>query len=129
MANTNNKVLKVRIRNRYDSYENWASSNLVLEPGEIAIAYTVVTVDTADGSAEQHSELLMKVGNGVNTFKDLPWVSAKAADVSSWAKASTKPTYTVDEIDGIEAYMEGYLAASKEYADRTIASALTFTII
>ena len=40
MAIENAKTLNVRIKNKYDSYENWAASGLVLEAGEIAIAYT-----------------------------------------------------------------------------------------
>jgi hypothetical protein len=31
---------------------------------------------------------MFKVGNGVSTFKELPWTSGLAADVYSWAKAS-----------------------------------------
>ena len=37
MAIENAKTLNVRIRNKYDSYENWIASGLVLEAGEIAI--------------------------------------------------------------------------------------------
>ena len=74
-----------RLKNKYDSYENWASSGLVLEAGEIAIAYTTVDV-AVDGGTAKHPALLMKVGDGVKTFANLPWLSAKAADVLSVCK-------------------------------------------
>ena len=85
MAIENAKMLNVRIRSKYDAYENWANSNLVLEPGEIAIAYTTVNVKVDNGTAN-YPALLMKVGNGSDLFKDLPWLSAKAADVLSVCK-------------------------------------------
>lgn len=85
MAIENAKLLNVRIKNKYDSYENWASSGLVLEAGEIAIAYTTVDVAVNNGTAK-HPALLMKVGDGEKTFANLPWLSAKAADVLSVCK-------------------------------------------
>ena len=42
--------------------------------------------------------ILFKVGDGVKTFAQLPWVSGLAADVYAWAKAATKPTYTAGEV-------------------------------
>ena len=85
MAIENAKTLNVRIKNKYDSYENWAASGLVLEAGEIAIAYTTVNVTVDNGTVEQHPALLMKVGDGEKTFANLPWLSAKAADVPAYA--------------------------------------------
>lgn len=85
MAIDNAKILNVRIKNKYDSYENWAKSSIVLEAGEIAIAYTTVDVAVDNGTAK-HPALLMKVGDGQNTFANLPWLSAKAADVLSVCK-------------------------------------------
>ena len=110
MAIENAKTLNVRIKNKYDSYENWAKSGLVLEAGEIAIAYTTVNVDIGNGKIEQHPELLMKVGDGENTFANLPWLSAKAADVATWAKAAEKPTYAANEITGISDYIADYVS-------------------
>ena len=88
MAIENAKMLNVRIKNKYDSYENWAKSGLVLEAGEIAIAYTTVNVNVDNGTAK-HPALLMKVGNGTDTFANLPWMSAKAADVLAVCKNET----------------------------------------
>jgi hypothetical protein len=33
----------------------------------------------------------MKVGDGTSTFAQLPWISAKAADVYAWAKQASLP--------------------------------------
>ena len=97
MAIENAKTLNVRIRNKYDSYENWAGSSLVLEPGEIAIAYTTVNV-TVDNGTAKHPALLMKVGNGTDTFDKLPWLSAKAADVLEACKSETDLTAFVNNV-------------------------------
>ena len=85
MAIENAKILNVRIKNKYDSYENWAASGLILEAGEIAIAHTTVDVKVDNGTAK-HPALLMKVGDGEKTFANLPWMSAKAADVLAVCK-------------------------------------------
>lgn len=86
MAIENAKKLNVRIRNKYDSYESWMASGLVLEAGEIAIAHTTVDVQVDNGTVKQPA-LLMKVGDGAKTFANLPWLSAKAADVLSVCKS------------------------------------------
>ena len=97
MAIENAKTLNVRIRNKYDSYENWAASSLVLEAGEIAIAYTTVDVNVDNGTAK-HPALLMKVGDGEKTFANLPWMSARAADVLSVCKDETALTEFVNSV-------------------------------
>jgi len=97
MAIENAKTLNVRIRNKYDSYENWAASSLVLEAGEIAIAYTTVDVKVDNGTA-QHPALLMKVGDGEKTFANLPWLSAKAADVVAACKSEAALTAFVNAV-------------------------------
>ena len=97
MAIENAKTLNVRIRNKYDSYENWASSSLVLEAGEIAIAYTSVDVKVDNGTAK-HPALLMKVGDGEKTFANLPWLSAKAADVLAACKDEAALTEFVNGV-------------------------------
>ena len=97
MAIENAKKLNVRIRNKYDSYNNWMASGLILEAGEIAIAYTSVDV-TVDGGKAKHPALLMKVGDGKKTFANLPWLSAKAADVLSVCKNETDLTAFVNSV-------------------------------
>ena len=98
MAIENAKTfMNVRIKNKYDSYEAWAESGLILEAGEIAIAYTTVDVNVENGTAK-HPALLMKVGDGENTFANLPWLSAKAADVLTACKSETALTTFVNNV-------------------------------
>lgn len=100
------KILKTRIKHKYDSYANWSRTdvagkygNLVLLQGEIG--FTAIPVGS---SVEQTTPpaVMLKVGDGVAAFKDLPWLSALAADVHPWAKEATKPAYTASEV-GAEA--------------------------
>lgn len=99
------KVLNTRIALRYDTYENWMSSTVILKKGEVAIA-TIPTGDTS-GSSQYLPAVLMKVGDGDHTFKDLKWTQAVAADVPTWAKQANKPTYAAAEITGLADYISG----------------------
>lgn len=85
------KELQTRIALKYDSFANWLKTdvdglgaNLVLLKGELGIC----EIQTANADSNVAPTVLFKVGDGVKPFKELPWASAKAADVYSWAKAS-----------------------------------------
>lgn len=97
------KVLNTRIALRYDTYENWMSSAVILKKGEVAIA-TIPTGDTS-GSSQHLPSTLIKVGDGSHVFKDLKWIQAVAADVPTWAKQTNKPSYSADEIEGMDDYI------------------------
>lgn len=132
MAIENAKTLNVRIKNKYDSYENWAASGLILEAGEIAVAYTTVNVTVDNGSIEQHPALLMKVGDGEKTFANLPWLSAKAADVPAYAKKSeadfkawVKTFISIDDVDTSAFALAKDLTAEVSRAQAAEAQALT----
>ena len=109
------KNLNTRIALKYDSYANWQEHNPILLKGEIAIAELPVNgnkpgvgVPNADGSTpaiQNAPNILIKVGDGTNHYNDLKFVSALAADVYSWAKAATKPTYSAGEITGLNDYI------------------------
>ena len=95
------KNINTRIKLKYDSYENWSNesvankgANLVLLEGEIGVAYIPNNVDPIHNAPT----VLFKVGDGTTPFKTLNWASGLAADVYSWAKAATKPTYTASEV-------------------------------
>lgn len=81
------KQINTRIQLKYDSYANWKSSNIALLSGEIAVV-ELPTSDTTN-NIEQATKpaILFKVGPG--NFNDLPWASALAADVYSWAKEAS----------------------------------------
>lgn len=109
------KNLNTRIALKYDSYENWTHHNPILLKGEIAIAELPASGNNS-GTGEPNAEgstpaiqnapnILIKVGDGTNHYNDLKFVSALAADVYSWAKAATKPTYSAGEITGLDNYI------------------------
>ena len=95
------KTINTRIALKIDTLTNWNASTFIPLAGEVCIA----KVDTIEGSSLQ--PVMIKVGDGVNTFSGLDWMSAKAADVYGWAKAAKKPTYTADEIEGLGDYING----------------------
>lgn len=97
------KEFKARLVNKIDTYANWTSNNPVLLKGEIAI----VDVPASTDVVQQEPAVLMKIGDGMKKFSELPWISAKSADVYSWALAPTKPTYQASEIEGLDAYISG----------------------
>ena len=102
------KSFNTRIQNKYDTYTNWNTNNPVLLAGEIAI----VNVPAEAGAVVDEPAILFKVGDGTSHFNDLPWGSAKAADIYPWAKAETKPTYTAQEISGLDDYIAGEIQDS-----------------
>lgn len=109
------KNLNTRIALKYDSYENWTHHNPILLKGEIAIAELPISENkpgvgepNAAGSTpaiQNAPNILIKVGDGTNHYNDLKFVSALAADVYSWAKAATKPTYSAGEITDLDKYI------------------------
>lgn len=112
MATT--KTINTRIQLRYDTLTNWQSEAtagkgalLVLNKGEMALCYVPAVIDTATQKVLTAPTVLFKVGDGTKTFKDLPWGSAVAADVYGWAKEKTKPSYTAQEISGLDDYISG----------------------
>ena len=100
------KNLNVRITLKYDSYANWTTNNPVLKAGEVAVA-TIASGNTQEVNSVAAPQVLLKVGDGTSTYNALPFVSAKSADVYSWAKAETKPTYSASEITGLADYISG----------------------
>lgn len=102
MANT---TFNTRIQNKIDTFANWQTNNPKLLDGEIAI----VVVPAKAGAVAQEPAILFKVGDGVKLFKELGWASGIAADVYDWAKAANKPSYSADEINGLESYIAGQI--------------------
>lgn len=99
------KKLTTRLKLKYDTLENWnkvdaadKGGNLVLLAGEVGICSIPVTDPQGKVMQEVPPATLIKVGDGTSKFKDLPWLSAKAADVYPWAKAASKPSYDYSEI-------------------------------
>lgn len=88
---TTSATFNTRICLKYDSFENWQASTLILKAGEVAIAVPGTQLaDVAAGTNDfgAKSPCLIKVGDGEHKFSELPWLSALAADVHSWGKLS-----------------------------------------
>lgn len=115
MATENNR-LNTRILLKYDTYANWTANNPVLLAGEVAIA-TIESgnLQTVNPNGVDTPQVLIKVGNGTSNYNDLKFVSGLAADVYSWAKASTKPTYAANEISGLSDYISTTGDTNTEY--------------
>lgn len=102
-------TLNTRILLKYDSYENWLTNNPVLKMGEVAIAYLDQEHSTEATNFQTIPNVVIKVGNNVNHYKDLKFVSALAADVYAWAKAPVKPEYKASEIKELDTYISGQI--------------------
>ena len=76
-------LINSRFTQKIDTYSAWQSSSLVLKKGEIAIA-EIPSQQTASGLTPP--AIGVKVGDGTNLFKDLPWIQSTAGDVYAWAK-------------------------------------------
>lgn len=92
------KTINTRLKLKYDTLANWTSvaSTFIPLKGEMCVV-EIPSGDTT-GTATNPPTIMFKVGNGTSTFANLPWCSGRASDVYSWAKNSTKPTYTASDI-------------------------------
>ena len=88
------KILKTKIKLRYDTLENWTTADPILLAGELA----VVAITDKNIANQQMPPIMFKVGDGTNKFSALGWSSGLAADVYDWAKAASKPSYTASEV-------------------------------
>lgn len=93
--------LNVRIYNKFDTYENWMNSTIVLGAGEIAVA----SIPSGDNTGLTPPAVGVKVGDGSKKFSELSWIQAIAGDVHSWAKAASKPTYEAKEIVDLDKFI------------------------
>lgn len=94
------RTINVQYKLRGDTLANLEAKNAVYADREPVI---VVTPADADGK----KAVLLKIGDGVTEFKDLPYITALAGDVPEWAKAETKPEYEASEIKNIDTYITG----------------------
>lgn len=102
-------MIETRILLRYDTFSNWMNSTEILMEGEVAIAKIPygTTITTSDHWPSNTPPAIgLKVGDGHSYFSELPWIQAVAGDVYNWAKQQTKPTYTANEIDGLDSYIQ-----------------------
>lgn len=127
------KILNTRILLKYDTLENWNATTTYLRKGEVAIA-TVASGNTQEVNSIEAPQVLVKVGDGKTLFKDLPFITAKAGDVYTWAKKANLdyndlPKTLRDEIDALQAAVgaEGSVAKQIEDAIKAAVEGLDVT--
>ena len=98
------KTLNTRIQSRIDTYENWLKSDLVLLKGEIALC--LIPTGTENSGSVSLPSTMMRIGDGVHTFSELPWFQAIGADIYPWAKAAT-PAIPAENITGLADFISG----------------------
>lgn len=111
-------ILETRIQLRYGTYSQWMNSDIILKAGEAAICAfpSSRVIESFSNSKPDNTPpaIGIKIGDGVHYFSELPWVQAIAADVYNWAKTSTKPTYTAQEIQGLQSYITDMISGDTE---------------
>lgn len=81
--------LNVRISHKYDLYQNWMSSDLILAKGEIAVAEIPNSDGANAGNGLTPPTIGVKIGDGAKKFRELNWIQSIAGDVHAWAKKET----------------------------------------
>lgn len=109
-------MIETRILLRYDTYSNWMNSTTILKVGEAAIAAfpqnRIIESLSNDRPENTPPAIGIKIGDGIHYFRELPWVQGIAADVYSWAKQQTKPSYSASEISGLTSLIQQYIDQS-----------------
>ena len=67
------KNFNTRITHKIDTTSNWNSANIILKKGELGVEI----VST--------KELRMKVGDGINPWKTLPYSSGTICSIVKWS--------------------------------------------
>jgi hypothetical protein len=93
-----NKKINTQLLIKSGNLESWNNKNPLLSAREVCL----VEVPLQNGT----STFLMKIGNGINNFQDLPFLSALSADIYDWARAETKPDYDISEIKNFQDYAD-----------------------
>ena len=82
------------IQNRYDTYSNWQKSSRILAQGEIGFAKFENDTEIEDGVVISADSTLFKVGDGKNSFNNLPWACVPTqggASSIAWENIENKP--------------------------------------
>lgn len=101
-------VIETRLLLRYATYSQWLNSEVILAPGEAAVAIFRYSHNLGYSDSEPENTppaVGLKIGDGEHYFNELPWVQGIAADVYAWAKEENKPTYSANEIEGLAEYI------------------------
>lgn len=105
--------IKTRILNKISSWSEWQAVESTFKPLRGEICIVEIPTDTT-GSGLTPPATGIKVGNGTDFFKDLPWIQAVAGDVPAYVKA------IVDQ-DALNGLIDKYLVSD----GTTIKAAIT----
>ena len=89
----NEVTFQTRIQSKIDTLANWQAKEATFKPlrGEIC----VYEIPTGNTSITNPPAMLIRVGDGENYLKDIPFMAARSADVASFLKTdSTGATWT-----------------------------------
>lgn len=90
-------TLRTRMQLKYDTFSAWINSSFIPLPGEVCIAvipngqsapYDRIVGNPTNSGLSPYA-IGVKVGDGIHTFSNLPWIQAIAGDVYAWAKHSS----------------------------------------
>lgn len=134
-----NKELLTRIQSRISTLAEWKAVESTFVPlrGEICIA----EIPSGDPTATSSPTCLIKVGDGTTVFKNLTWLSARAADVSNFLKVDSegnvwtqsnfeawiKSLVTIDDVDTSAFATSAALEEVKSTADQNKADIAELT--
>ena len=113
-----NKIVKysTRVQLKYDTWSNWnstAGKAFIPLKGEVCCCEVPASTNAGEQIAEK--AFLIKIGDGSTTFGALPWLSANAADVYTWAKKSETEFLT-------------WLEANTSYASESVVEGLSSSV-
>ena len=118
MSQIFDKKINVRINHKYDTYENWKDSEVILGKGELAVAEVYT-----DETGLTPPAIGIKIGDGSKRFSALPWIQSTAGDVYAWAKETSPDILlTKKDRDGkfvYEGFIDQITQLVKEKADDT----------
>lgn len=99
------KQIKTKISLRYLEYATWSAESFKAEKplkGEVWFC----AIPEGNANATTAPTMLFKVGDGINTFGNLKWCSALAADVYDWAKVAGGNLFTKDGVGNVVSGIE-----------------------
>lgn len=84
-------------------------SELILLKGEIALC--LIPTGTENSGSVSLPSTMMRIGDGVHKFSELPWFQAIGADIYPWAKAAV-PAIPAENITGLSNYISAQIQDS-----------------
>lgn len=118
------KTLRTKIALLYKTYAEWElAKDYQPLKGEVCIC----EVPAAAGAVVNEPAILIKVGNGVDTFENLSWSSALAADVYLWAKKEHLDWNDLDEtfLGKLDAHIDAYFREELDGIKQSVEAEVT----